>query len=74
MVKALLAARADVNVVDKHGYTPLLYAATIDFGDAETVELLLRAGANPNVKTKDGKTALAQARDYPYLRAALEKK
>ena len=62
-----------MNAVDRFGYTPLLYAATIDFGDAETVSTLLEAGADANVKDKEGKTALAQAREYPYIRAALEK-
>lgn len=73
VVKALLAGGADVNAVDRFGYTPLLYAATIDFGDAETATMLLRAGADANVKDKKGKTALAQAHQYPYIRAALEK-
>jgi len=58
-VKALLAAGADVNAVDHFGYTPLLYAATIDFGDSETATVLLQAGADPNLKDKKGKTALA---------------
>jgi hypothetical protein len=73
VVRVLLAAGADVNAVDRFGYTPLLYAATIDFGDAETVKALLQAGANPNVPTKDGKTPLALGREYPYVRAVLEK-
>lgn len=73
LVKALLAAGAEVNAVDRYGYTPLLYAATIDFGDCETATMLLQAGADPGIQTKDGKTPLAQARDYPYIRAALEK-
>jgi ankyrin repeat protein len=71
-VEALLAGGADVNAVDRFGYTPLLYAATIDFGDAGTATALLRAGADPKVKDKKGETAWAHARDYPYLRAALE--
>ncbi len=73
VVKQLIADGADVNAVDRFGFTPLMYAATLDFGDADTLNVLLQAGANPNVKDKDGKTPLAQARDYPYLRAALEK-
>jgi hypothetical protein len=30
-------------------------------------------GADPHIKDKQGKTALDQAQDYPYIRAALEK-
>jgi len=73
VAKALIAAGADVNAVDRFGYTPLLYAATIDFGDADTVTALLAAGADPRVKDKEGKTAWTQAREYPYISAALEK-
>ncbi|MGA3327428.1 MAG: ankyrin repeat domain-containing protein [Terriglobia bacterium] len=72
VVKTLLAGGAEVNSVDHFGYTPLLYAATIDFGDSETVTMLLKAGADPNIKDKKGGTALAHARDYPYISAALE--
>lgn len=72
-VKALVAGGADVNAADRFGYTPLLYAATIDFGDADTAALLLAAGADPNVKDKDGKTSWSHATEFPYLRAALEK-
>jgi len=71
--RALIAGGADVDAVDRFGYTPLLYAATMDFGDAETAKALLAAGANPTVRAKNGKSALTQASDYPYLRAALEK-
>jgi ankyrin repeat protein len=73
VARVLLASGANVNAVDRFGYTPLLYAATIDFGDAETATILLQAGADPNIKAKDGKTALNQAREFPYLHAALEK-
>jgi ankyrin repeat protein len=74
-VKALLTSGSSalVNEKDRFGYTPLLYAATIDFGDAETVDALLQAGADPRIKDKEGKTPLAHAREHPYLRAALEK-
>ena len=71
LVRTLIAAGADVNAVDSHGYTPLLYAATVDFGHPETARLLLQNGANPNVKAKDGKTAMQNAAGIPYLRAAL---
>jgi len=71
--KALLAAGANVNAVDRFGYTPLLYAATVDFGNADTVGPLLAAGADPSLKGKDGKSAEMQAKDVSYLRAALKK-
>jgi ankyrin repeat protein len=58
--------------MDRFGYTPLQYAATIDFGDSVTATALLKAGADPNVKDKEGKTALAHAQGYPYITAALE--
>lgn len=73
VVNVLLAGGADVNAVDRFGYSPLLYAATIDFGDAETAATLLQAGADPKVKDKQGKTPLSQASEFPYLHTALEK-
>ncbi len=70
--KALQDAGAEVNAVDRFGYTPLLYAATIDFGDAETVTALLRGGADPQIKDNKGETPLAHARQLPYVSAVLE--
>jgi len=46
IVKALIAAGADVNVVDTYGGTPLTRAAGADL--SESVKLLLAAGANVN--------------------------
>lgn len=73
-VRALIAGGAKVDAADRFGYTPLHYAATIDFGDTEVVETLLKAGANSRLKTKDGKTPLEQAAhwNHPRLRKALE--
>jgi ankyrin repeat protein len=72
-VETLLAGGADVNPVDRFGYTPLLYAASVDFGNAETATALLAAGADPKVKDKAGKTALSHARAYPHIQEAFEK-
>jgi ankyrin repeat protein len=72
-VKALLSLGAEVNVKDNFGYTPLLYASAVDFGDADILKTLLSAGADPQIADKDGKTPLSHAREYPHLRAALEK-
>lgn len=52
-VRLLLDAGADVDAVDALGATALMYA-----GNEECVELLLKAGANPNKRTPDGLTPL----------------
>jgi ankyrin repeat protein len=63
-VKVLLARGAKVNHVDNFGMTPLLYAASIDFGDTVVLERLIAAGADLNAKTKAGLTALDLAKTY----------
>jgi ankyrin repeat protein len=60
VVVTLVAAGADVNVAQRHGYTPLLGAA--ENGDAETVDLLLGAGADSGARTDDGRGAADLAR------------
>jgi ankyrin repeat protein len=64
VVRVLLAHGADVNHVDSYGMTPLLYAASIDFGETAVVEQLVAAGADLTVKTREGLTALELARRY----------
>jgi ankyrin repeat protein len=64
MAKALIDRGANVNVVDKQGMTPLLWAASMDFGDPAMIELLLKSGAKADAKNKDGLTALDLARKY----------
>jgi ankyrin repeat protein len=75
MAKMLIARGANVNVVDKLGMTPLLWAANIDFGDAAMIELLLRAGAKTDARTRDGLTPLELARRHGHanLIPALER-
>ncbi len=72
--QVLIAAGVPLNDTDKHGYTPLLYASTVDFGDDRMVKLLLKAGADPKMRAKTGETALSQAKRfrYPYIQTALE--
>jgi ankyrin repeat protein len=59
-----------VNHVDKFGMTPLLYAASIDFGDTAMMEKLIAAGADLMAKNKQGLTALDLARNYNHARMA----
>jgi hypothetical protein len=74
MARLLIERGADVNHVDKKGMTPLLYAASIDFGDSAMIDLLVKSGAQTSARTKEGKTALDLARMYKHthLLASLE--
>ncbi|MFO0334833.1 MAG: ankyrin repeat domain-containing protein, partial [Pseudomonadota bacterium] len=47
-----LSAGAAVNAQDEDGWSALTYAAGA--GDAALVQTLLKAGANPNLATRDG--------------------
>jgi ankyrin repeat protein len=75
LAKMLIERGANVNHVDRLGMTPLLWAASSDFGDPAMVDLLLKAGAKADAKNKDGRTALELARTYGhgYLVPALER-
>jgi ankyrin repeat protein len=75
MAKMLIDRGANVNVQDKMGMTPLLWAASSNFGDADMIELLLTSGAKTDVRNKDGLTPLELARKYSHteLIPALER-
>jgi len=75
LAKMLIARGANVNASDKLGMTPLLWAASSDFGDAAMVELLLKSGARADAKNRDGRTALELARAFKhdYLVPVLER-
>ena len=55
-VRALLAAGANVNAAENHGWTALIWSA--NRGHAKVAEILLSAKANPNAATDKGSTAL----------------
>jgi ankyrin repeat protein len=59
LVKILIAAGADVNVMSKNGETALMEAA--DNGDVDLVEILIAAGADVMAKAAVGGTALRSA-------------
>lgn len=70
VIPELVKAGVPINATDENGYTPLMYAATIDFGDTETLKALLRAGADPKIRNNDHRTAREQAHHFGH--AALE--
>jgi ankyrin repeat protein len=73
VIPALIAAGVPLNATDQDGYTPLMYAASIDFGNTRSLDALLRAGADPAIRNNDGRTPREQARHYGHtaLEAAL---
>ena len=50
---------ADVNATNKHNITPLMHAC--ENGDVDAINILLNAGANPNIADIDGYTSLHNA-------------
>ena len=75
MARLLIARGANVNVVDRMGMTPLLWAANIDFGSPAMVDVLLASGARSDARNKDGLTPLelAKAHQHRSLIASLER-
>jgi ankyrin repeat protein len=59
MVRMLVTLGADVNAVNEFRQPPLLYATRA--GAVEMVSLLLRSGADPNIKMSDGDFVLREA-------------
>jgi len=57
LVTLLIANGADVNAMTEDGFG-VLDAACSNWSNGEVVRLLLNAGANPNIKGKDGVTPL----------------
>ena len=65
IVRALLKAGAAVDAVDANGWTPLIWAASraaLDKHFVAVARVLLKAGADPSAKNKDGESALSLAR------------
>jgi ankyrin repeat protein len=62
VIPLLAKAGVPLNDTDKAGFTPLMYAATIDFGDTAALRALLAAGADRSIRNPDGRSPLEQAR------------
>lgn len=66
VVPALVEAGVPINAPDDFLYTPLMYAATIDFGETWVLQALLKAGADKSIRNDQGRTALEQARYFQH--------
>ncbi len=68
-VRFLLENQVDVNSLDAHRNTPLIAAAK--GGHLDVVKLLMKKGADPNLKNSAGKRAYDYAGRYPLVRNEL---
>jgi ankyrin repeat protein len=68
VIPVLAKAGVPINARDENGFTPIMYAATIDFGDEETIRALINAGADASLRNDEGRTALQQARHHKHTR------
>ena len=70
VIPVLVKAGVPLDAIDDFGYTPLMYAATLDEGDIETLKALLAAGADRSIRNDQGRTAFEQARRHKHMAIA----
>jgi ankyrin repeat protein len=61
-VRYLLSVKADCNIAESNGYTPLHWAAS--HGNLETMKALIEAGADPTVADHQGRLPVDVAQEY----------
>jgi ankyrin repeat protein len=66
VIPLLAKAGIELDDTDDNGYTPLMYAATLDYGDTKALETLLSRGADPTIADYDKHTPLSQTRRYKH--------
>ncbi|HUH83135.1 MAG TPA: hypothetical protein VLX85_00910 [Stellaceae bacterium] len=66
----MLAAGADRSIQDRGGNTPLWSAVVNPKRDYALVEMLVRAGADPNGKNKAGRSPVDVARQIGFERCS----
>jgi len=60
-LKLLIAAGADLNALDKYGFTPIMQA--VMFNRFDMVYLMLESGADPTIKMKSGVSVATMIKD-----------
>jgi ankyrin repeat protein len=68
LIRTFVSYGVNINSANKEGKTALLLAA--EENESETVAALLESGADPNIRSRDGRTA-ADIADGESVRAAL---
>ena len=67
ILKALLAADAQLDARGEYGWTPLIHASALN-KNPEIVTTLLRAGADGKLTSTEGKTAFDYAAENPNVK------
>ena len=70
VISTLVEGHVPLDDIDDFGFTPLMYAATLDHGNTETIEELLKAGADQSIRNLEGRTPLQQARRLKHSQLA----
>ena len=66
----LIDSGTEINAQDNEGWTGLMYAA--NYNKLEAMRLLLELGADLDIKTNSGKTALVMAGEHERTREAYD--
>lgn len=66
VVPLLAKAGVDLDAIDDNGFTPLMYAAALDYGDTRTLQALLAAGADVEIRDFKNRSALDYARRFKH--------
>ena len=74
VIPVLVQAKVPLNDTDDNGFTPLMYAATLDFGDTKTLDALLAAGADAGIRDLKNRTPVQQARRLKHANIELKLK
>jgi ankyrin repeat protein len=69
VVPVLVEAGVPVDDVDGFDFTPLMYAVTLDQGDTDTLDAVLRAHPDRTIRNDAGRTPMQQARRLGRTRA-----